>query len=152
MPSLTSIAAAACAGLLSLSTASAAQPPIPQAEVFRQVFATSEALPDYMKANAGRAVEGQGRLEAIMPRATFDSSVPDANAAVAIIHLQPGRKVTCGLLNPLTREQFGSLQEGAAVAFTGELVDAQDWGEWQTVYLGNCQLAFGEAPTSGRGE
>ena len=138
------IAVAACAALLSLATSSGAQPAIPQAEVFREVFATPDALPAYMRANAGRAVSGKGRLEATMPRAYFDSSIPDSNAALAIIQLQPGRKVTCGLQKPLNREQFGSLREGAPVAFTGELVDVQDWGDWQTMYLGSCQLEFGE--------
>ncbi len=144
MPRSTTIATAACAALLSLGTTSPAQPPISQGDVFQQVFATPGALPAYMRANAGRDVHGQGRLEAIMPRATFDSSVPDSNTALAIIHLQPGRKITCGLLKPLNREQFGSVQEGDPVVFTGELVDAQDWGEWQTVYLSNCRLEFGE--------
>ena len=144
VPHPAAITVAACATLLSLAMPSTAQPPIPQTEVFRQVFGTPDALPAYMRANAGREVEGRGRLENIMSRATFDSSVPDSNLALAVIHLQPGRTVTCGLQKPLSREQFEAVQEGVTVVFTGELVDAQDWGEWQTMYLGNCRLEFEE--------
>jgi hypothetical protein len=141
---LSPIAAATCAALLALASTGTAQPTLAPAEVFRQAFAAPDARPAYMQTNAGRAVGGRGRLEAAMPRATFDSSVPDSNPALAIIHLRPGRKATCGLRKPLTREQLGTLREGVPVVFAGTLVDVQDWGDWQTVYLSDCRLELGE--------
>ena len=130
------------AWILATSIPCLAQEPISEREVFREAFLSDDSLPRYMRAHAGHKVKGTGLLEATMPRAYFDSSVPDANPAIAIIHIEPGRKVTCGLPKPVTREEMEIFREGVAVAFSGELADAQDWGEWRTVYLGNCLLTL----------
>lgn len=133
---------AAGAWVLTMTLTGLAQETLSEKEVFRDAFLSSDTLPRYMRAHAGHKVTGAGLLEATLPRAYFDSSVPDANPAIAIIHIEPGRKVTCGLPKPITREEMSIFTEGTPVAFAGELADAQDWGEWRTIYLGNCLLTL----------
>jgi hypothetical protein len=111
-----------------------------------QVFVTlgqkldTETRHQYLREQAGKTVGGAGHLEVVMTRTYFDTSVPDSNPAVALIQVSPGRKVTCGLPQLLSREQLEELKEGTPVSFRGRLVDAQDWGEWSTIYLGDCSL------------
>ncbi len=95
---------------------------------------------EYLKANAGSPVDGAGHIEAIIPRTYFDTSVPDANPVVALIQVGPGRKVACGLSRSPSPEQLRTFREGADVVFRGKLVDGHDWGEWQTLYLGDCSV------------
>ncbi len=98
------------------------------------------ARAEYLKANAGRQVGGAGSVEAVLPRAYYDTSVPDANPAVALIQIAPGRKVACGLPRVMGEKELGTFPEGTPVTFRGKLADAHDWGEWSTLYLGDCAL------------
>lgn len=115
--------------------------------VAAQVFVSLAQRPDpgeraeYLKLHAGRHVEGTGNVEAVLPRSYFDTSVPHTNPVVALLHVGSGRKVVCGLPRLLTQDEMQKFPEGAPVSFFGILADAQDWGEWSTLYLGNCTLS-----------
>ncbi|MEW6488147.1 MAG: hypothetical protein AB1578_09575 [Thermodesulfobacteriota bacterium] len=112
-----------------------------------QVFVNLGQRPDagaraeYLRLHAGRRVEGTGNVEAVLPRSYYDTSVPHTNPAVALLHVGSGRKVVCGLPRLLSPEEMREYPEGSPVLFSGSLADAQDWGEWSTLYLSNCSLA-----------
>lgn len=111
-----------------------------------QVFVTLSQRPgeaervSFLEETSGRLVEGAGHVEAVLPRAYFDTSVPHTNPVVALIQISTGRKVVCGLPKLLDRQELQEFAEGTAIQFRGTLVDAQDWGQWSTLYLGGCSL------------
>jgi len=125
-----------------LAPAPAPAQPLKAVQVFVAVAQRPEpkAREEYLKDHAGRAVEGAGHVEALTVRTYYDTSVPDSNSSVALIQVSPGRKVVCGLRRSLGREDAQSFAEGTSVAFRGLLSDAHDWGEWTTLYLGDCSL------------
>ncbi len=135
----------AAVALLGLALGAAAQPTTDPLSAL-QVFVGLAQRPGdaergaYLKAHAGSAVDGTGLVEVVLPRTYFDTSVPATNPAVALIHVGPGRKVACGLPLALSPEELKRFREGSSVAFRGHLVDGIPWGEWTTLYLGNCQL------------
>lgn len=115
--------------------------------VAAQVFVSLAQRPDpsaraeYLQRHAGQRVDGTGNVEAVLPRSYFDTSVPHTNPVVALLHVSAGRKVVCGLPRLLTQEEMREFPEGTPVSFFGNLADAQDWGEWSTLYLGECTLS-----------
>ncbi len=122
--------------------ARAAQDPLKAVQVFVTLSQrTSETeRADFLADTSGQAVEGAGFVEAVLPRSYFDTSVPHTNPAVALIQVSAGRKVVCGLPELLKKEELQKFAEGTAILFRGSLADAQDWGQWSTLYLGECSL------------
>lgn len=142
MPGKPTRSAAAVLAVVLLCAGDAAAQQLRAVQVFVALGQRPEeaARIEYLKANAGSRVDGAGHIEAIIPRTYFDTSVPDANPVVALIQVGPGRKVACGLPRPPSPEDLRTFREGADVAFRGKLVDGHDWGEWQTLYLGDCSV------------
>jgi len=94
----------------------------------------------YLQAAAGSVVQGRGRIDSVLARAFYDTSVPDSNPTVVLIQVAPGRKVICGLLRRPTPELLRELPETRAVSFEGRLVDAQVWADSITLYLSDCVI------------
>lgn len=140
---LRAVISGAAAGALFVQAPLAASPTVTAAQVFERLASLS--LPAereaYLASSGGTAVNGQGWVEAVLPRTYYDTSVPDANPTVALIELGHGRKIACGLSYVPSREEFHRLSEGVAIGFRGALVDAQAWDAWTTLYLGNCSLS-----------
>ncbi|MHB8762826.1 MAG: hypothetical protein ACYDA8_00560 [Deferrisomatales bacterium] len=142
-PALGGIVLAGAALLMSsLPSPAPAGEPLAAAQVYVALSQRTEpgARADYLRLHAGLPVTGSGHLEAVLPRAYYDTSVPHHNSAVALIQVDSGRKVVCGLPKVTTPDRLGQLTEGLRVAFRGVLADAQDWGAWSSLYLADCAL------------